>query len=228
MKLSCHLVKDLLEVYRTEQCSEETKQLVEEHLKTCSDCHACYDALCEAAKETAQSQQAMEQQRAASFRMVRKKLNRKTILTVCFSAAAVIAAGVTAVCIMEGTQRTVVYQDNIRVVMENGALVTRLQGSRGSGLQAKRVTVEEGAAEKVCLFYSLSESVWDSVRTPDSVYWEETLCYADRGADDVDCVYYYTGSDAGLETMNRTELQTVIDNAVLLYEKGQQTTITEP
>ena len=38
MKLSCDVIKDLLPLYHDEVCSEETKKLVEEHLKECESC----------------------------------------------------------------------------------------------------------------------------------------------------------------------------------------------
>lgn len=40
MTISCNTIKDLLALYHDGVCSTETKQLVEEHLKTCESCQA--------------------------------------------------------------------------------------------------------------------------------------------------------------------------------------------
>lgn len=38
MKISCDIIKDLLPLYAEDMASEDTKQLVEEHLQVCEDC----------------------------------------------------------------------------------------------------------------------------------------------------------------------------------------------
>ncbi len=38
MKISCEIIKDLLPLYHDQVCSEESNQLVEEHLKQCNQC----------------------------------------------------------------------------------------------------------------------------------------------------------------------------------------------
>lgn len=38
MKKECEMIKDLLPLYVDQVCSEESKQYVEEHLKTCTEC----------------------------------------------------------------------------------------------------------------------------------------------------------------------------------------------
>lgn len=38
MKISCEVIKDLLPLYHDGVCSSDTKEMVEEHLTTCSEC----------------------------------------------------------------------------------------------------------------------------------------------------------------------------------------------
>ena len=38
MRLPCKVVEDLLPIYHDEVCSEETKEIVEEHLSCCDSC----------------------------------------------------------------------------------------------------------------------------------------------------------------------------------------------
>ena len=51
------------------------------------------------------------------------------------------------------------------------------------------------------------------------VFSEYVLCPAEKSADAIDRVYYYTGDYTGLESMSRDELQKVIDASVLLWSK---------
>ena len=45
MKTECSIVKDLLPLYVEDMVSEETAQYVSDHLNSCADCKAEYDAL---------------------------------------------------------------------------------------------------------------------------------------------------------------------------------------
>ncbi|MGY3778814.1 zf-HC2 domain-containing protein [Isobaculum melis] len=40
MKVSCEVIKDLLPLYIDDICSEESRQLIVEHLQTCETCKA--------------------------------------------------------------------------------------------------------------------------------------------------------------------------------------------
>ena len=38
MKISCNVIRDLLPLYHDDVCSEESRELIEEHIKICDDC----------------------------------------------------------------------------------------------------------------------------------------------------------------------------------------------
>lgn len=215
MNVPCHVIEDLLLLYKENTCSIETKTLIEAHLPGCNSCKACYDALC----STEEADPAMELQRAASFRSVRKKLHRKRLIAAAASAGVLIGGCLIASVILKSSIHTVESDHNLSVAMTDGALVGRLQGSRYNGFRSKRVTVQDGEQEIDYLFYSLEETAWDSLFTSSEVFSEYTLCYADRSAGTVDYVYYYTGEYTGLESLSKTELQAVTDKAVLLWSK---------
>ena len=42
MKITCNVIKDLLPLYIDNVCSDDTKILVEEHLKECEACQLLY------------------------------------------------------------------------------------------------------------------------------------------------------------------------------------------
>ena len=44
-KIKCCLIKDLLPSYIDELCAEQSRKLIEEHLKDCPDCRATFEAM---------------------------------------------------------------------------------------------------------------------------------------------------------------------------------------
>ena len=69
------------------------------------------------------------------------------------------------------------------------------------------------------LFFYLSGTKWDDIITNDDVFSEYVLCAADKGAEHIDRVFYYTGDYTGIESMDIGDLQKIIDNSVLLWSK---------
>ena len=65
----------------------------------------------------------------------------------------------------------------------------------------------------------MSGTKWDEITTSDNVFSEYILCPADKGAEQIDRVFYYTGDYTGIENMKIEELQEVIDVSVLLWSK---------
>ena len=61
-------------------------------------------------------------------------------------------------------------------------------------------------------------SVW-LCQIAKNVFSEYVLCAANKGAERIDRVFYYTGDYTGIESMDIGDLQKIIDNSVLLWSK---------
>lgn len=220
MKFSCEMIQDLLPLYLDGVCSEKSKEAVEEHLKECSNCKATYTAMRENENMNVCADDAKwEHQKAASFRAVKKKIFRKQLLV---AAVAVVVLGLIAlgsIGILKSMVETVEYEDNVSVAMVDGNLVGRLQGSQESHVKIKRVTNIANGQEKNYLFFCVSDTKWDALITSSKMFSEFTLCYADKGADQINAVYYYTGDYTNIESMSSEELQTIIDSSAELWQK---------
>lgn len=221
MKYTCGVIKDLLPLYLDGVCSEESKKAIETHLSECSDCKEFYTAMREADRMEIDTRSAeRERQKAASFQTVKKKLLRKQIIAAFASVAVLVVIVFAAVNILKSAAVDVVeYEDNISVSMADGSIIGRLQGSRINQMRCKRVTVTTEGQEENYLFFYVAETKWDRLTTSFDVFSECTLCFSDKGAEQIDAVYYYTGEYKGIETMSREELQTVIDASVILWQK---------
>lgn len=60
MKISCEIIKDLLPLYHDGVCSNESKDMVEEHLSSCEDCRAELQAMDNALTITSKEQNLFE------------------------------------------------------------------------------------------------------------------------------------------------------------------------
>ncbi|MBR6070258.1 MAG: zf-HC2 domain-containing protein [Ruminococcus sp.] len=70
-EISCNTIIDLLPLYKEEICSEETKELVEEHLQSCGSCRSLSESL-----TVAEPVKAAAPSEAETFRKVGRKLKR--------------------------------------------------------------------------------------------------------------------------------------------------------
>lgn len=217
MNYPCELIRDLIPLCHDGACSEESRKAVEEHLRTCSACRTysqsleCADASVFLPEE--------EMKKAASFRSVRKKLHLRqaavvvtvlAVLTVCFLSAAAVLKKKTSI---------ISYSDNITVAMTDGNLVARLRGSQAEQVSEKRIEFTDNGKTETFLLFSMSASQWDELTTGSDLFSEYLLSPADKGADEIDAVYYYTGSYTGLETMRTEEMLQVLEDAVLLWNR---------
>ena len=82
-------------------------------------------------------------------------------------------------------------------------------------LQAKvqRIIEQKG------LYSYMNNTKWDALTTGHKVYSEQILCFSDKGADEIDAVYYYTGDYTDIENMSAEELQMIKDESVKLWMK---------
>lgn len=77
MKLSCDVIKDLLLLYEDGVCCEESKQLVEEHLKGCSKCSALLKNTCLPAEMQTQEEAALSELEEKIIKKSFRKIKRR-------------------------------------------------------------------------------------------------------------------------------------------------------
>lgn len=220
MKYPCDVIQDLLPLYLDGVCSEESKAAVAQHLSECPACKQTYEALCEAETVVPEPLDAANEiQKAASFQAVRKRLKHRQIGMVAAVFVMVGALLLVTVGVLKHTVRPVENRKVLSVSMVDGSLVGRLIGSRDTHTQIKRVTATVEGRQTELLFYAVENTQWDALTTSSEVFSEQMLCPAEKGADEIDRVYYYTGDYTGLESKTPEELQAVIETATLLWSK---------
>ena len=220
MKYPCSLIKDLLPLYHDGVCSEESNKIIENHLSECSSCKDYYNFLCETDEIfTAPQNAELEMKKAASFRSIKRKLRKKQILVVVLAFAIFAAASFSIVGFLKKSEQVISYENNISVSMADNSLIGRLQGNQANYFKIKQVEVKNNGQMDTYLFFSLSGTKWDDLITNDDIFSEYVLCSADKGAENIDRVFYYIGDYTGIESMDIGNLQKIIDNSILLWRK---------
>ena len=222
MKMSCNIIRDLLPLYIDNVCSLESREMIEEHLKECSECKAYMESMSVDApkeKELIQIDPINESRKASSFRDIKKKIQQRLILTATITALVIVCVSFAVIGGLKSVDRIVEYDKNLSVSMVDGSLIGRLYGSSYSNLKIKNVSINDGDSSSNYIFYKVSDTVWDDISTSKNMMTEYVICPEEKSADMVDRVYYYTGEFSELENMNEIELQTVIQNSILLWEK---------
>ena len=78
MKTECSIVKDLLPLYVEDMVSEETAQYVSDHLNSCADCKAEYDALkSDSPLTNIEKKPDVNTEQAKSFKTIMRRMNRQ-------------------------------------------------------------------------------------------------------------------------------------------------------
>ena len=218
MKYPCDVIRDLLPLYVDEVCSLESKKMIEEHLKECSECKAYMESMSDDAPKE-KIDPINESRKASSFLNIKRKIQRKQILTSVITVLIIICLIFAVIGGLKRANRIVEYDDNLTVSMVDESLIGRLYGSSYANLKIKNVSVNDGGTSSNYIFYKVSETIWDDISTSKNMMTEYVICPEEKSADMVDRVYYYTGDFSGLENMSEAELQTVIQNSILLWEK---------
>ena len=220
MNYPCDLIQDLLPLYLDDVCSKQSKTVVEQHLLKCPNCRKYYSAMREADEIIIVPPNAeREIQKATSFQSIKKTLFRKQILIAAVSIIVLAIIAFAVISVLKNSVGIVEYEDNISVCMIEGSLVGRLNGSQETYIKIIRTTIEADGQEENYLFYYLSDTKWNDLTTSRQVFSEYVLCPMDKGADQIDRVYYYTGDYTGIETMGSDKLQEIINASVLLWSR---------
>lgn len=126
-----------------------------------------------------------------------------------------------AVKLLKSSSDIVKFEDNLSVSMVNENLIGRLYGSEPENIKIKRVSIIKDEKEINYIFYSIKDTKWDRFITSDNVFSEYVICPKDKGAEQIDFVYYYTGDYSNLDKLNDNELQSVLQNSKLLWERNK-------
>ena len=97
MKITCNIIEDLLPLYVDDMVSEDSRKLVEEHLKGCPDCRKMQEEMMRENRLTAVKKDdnsvQINKTEAEPLKKIRRRIRKKRILSVILAVVLVAAAG---------------------------------------------------------------------------------------------------------------------------------------
>lgn len=87
-KISCNVIKDLIPSYIDEICSEESRNLVDEHIKSCMDCHTHLELL----QSTTFTNEKGEKEKISYLKKIKKFYAKRQIISLAFLMMTVIGS----------------------------------------------------------------------------------------------------------------------------------------
>ena len=97
MKITCNIIEDLLPLYVDDMVSEDSRKLVEEHLKGCPDCRKMQEEMMRENRLTAvrkdDNSVQINKTEAEPLKKIRRRIRKKRILSVILAVVLVAAAG---------------------------------------------------------------------------------------------------------------------------------------
>ena len=97
MKITCNIIEDLLPLYVDDMVSEDSRKLVEEHLKGCPACRKMQEEMMRENRLTAvrkdDNSVQINKTEAESLKKIRRRIRKKRILSVILAVVLVAAAG---------------------------------------------------------------------------------------------------------------------------------------
>lgn len=214
MSYPCKLIQDLLPLYHDGVCSDESREIIEEHLTNCAECSGILEEIRAAESVSIPADHVREAQKTDSLKKIKKKLLRQQIIiavTALFTSAAILFG--ISFFLMSSLQA--VKAENISVQMIDGELVCVLHGGFLNSMSIKNVEVSSDGGEKYYMFFSIEESKWDRLVKSRSEY-KEVLAYNPQN---IERVYYYTGDNTWIDFLPEEELNIVIDRSTLMWSK---------
>lgn len=196
-KISCNIIRDILPLYLDDVVSDETKQMVEEHLQSCASCREEAASMKKDVILPASKSQRFEEARV--IKRIKNKILRKKVIISVVTAAAVLAAAAGAYALMTLPKSVIPYEESgisvSKVILGDSGdeyLYCNMETPEAVGSVCHDpVTVQTEEGEKnVVILYAYS-TPWSRYVEPHLGDSKEGIILESLGsADEIDEVYY--------------------------------------
>ena len=191
MKCKCGIIKDLLPLYVDHVCSDESKELIDEHLLECEKCKSYMDSLRESQDvEAVAYDEETERRKVKMMLRMKKKIVFRNILVAVFTVLILGGACISAIQYLKRAAVPIPETKQMEVVYENGDLVLNITDTIWSDASGVRFTLTEDGKSYECVAVAMNTSKWNELISSDKTCSKYTIAYREKGADEIDRVYY--------------------------------------
>ena len=151
MKNECKIIQDILPLYVEDVASDETKAFVDEHLADCEDCRNMLYCM----KQPPEMSIGLS---TAPLVHLKKKLLKKRIATVLFTAAVVLTIAITVFAFLTSPQY-VPYSSDVLTLFDEGGIVLCTFDDQVTGFYVNHYISEDGATGVFSI--TAWNTIWD-------------------------------------------------------------------
>lgn len=189
-KISCDIIKDVLPLYLDGIVSEDTKEMVEEHLSSCDSCRKEAELLKQ--NLVLPSMQNIQLSEVRVLKKLKSKFRKKNTIIFVSSVIIIILLAISLHSYAILSETCIPYDDEfMRITETDGKLYATYRGENLGGtvsLAPSTVTLE-GSEKNIAVFYYY-ETPWSKYIQPifEKDDYESTFCLGDR--EEIDQIYY--------------------------------------
>lgn len=189
-KISCNIVRDVLPLYLDDVVSDETKEMVEEHLKSCEACKK--EATIMKQDVILPINQNTQLAEAKVLKNLKIKIRRRKIAVGIISAISAVTVIVSLLLFLTFSKSYIPYDDTQFEIAElNGNIYACYYGNAfGGSVVHNPISIDSGEEKNVVVFYSYRTPL-DNVKSLFRNKESDNPYFIQLGkADDIDAIYY--------------------------------------
>lgn len=235
MSISCKIIEDLLPLYHDGVCSEESKEMVENHLKECEQCQSYFKII---------SNENFEQKinintdevKVNAMKNLKKQLARKNVKVSILSILSVIGILIVSYPLIFKLELPINYSEGligVQSIADDNTEFRFLEDDFYRCHHLQRIVEIDGVEKNVLMIY-YTNTLWTKL-SPKQQFMKDSINYftAEKAAgwtegnwekiyvdDSIDAVYYMVGDYDKLFDKSLDKLsENVLNEANLLWEK---------
>lgn len=157
-KQSCAVVRDLLPLYMEQLTSEETNQIIEEHLKDCKSCNSRYDAMREEIlRENQQGDENVQLVKEVDYmKKIRKNTRRKVLFGIGGVLLAIVVIALLKVFVYGSPSESYV----ANIIVKDGCVKIKGTFKDSASVYSHHRIVEEDGQKKLVVYAAVA-SIWN-------------------------------------------------------------------
>lgn len=220
MKISCNIIRDLLPLYADDMVSEDSRQLVKEHLEKCRECSAMLEEMKKENQTVAFKERSGDfshEDEIRPLKNIRRRIRRKRIVSVVLTAALILTA-----CGVGNYW----YYDRKTYISWNEAGMTVRDGKVYSEVNPEGKLMSVFSVDQKSQFCMMNETMWSRKQYPSGEGAEYAVMdlkdYQEAHDRSADAVADETSLPAGIEHVYYVDPQ-YVKEAFALWDDPEDT-----
>lgn len=212
MKKNCNIIKDLLPLYVDEVCSEDSKKIVEEHLKDCDNCQKELESI----NFYLQTSKLNEKN---IFKKFIKKINYKIIRNAILITLIIILISIPCLKFYGNHEFTMEYTKDMKIIFHNSGNRWNFQFDAPiCGMDYGEVITTTENNEIINYIFLTRKYTLQDLNEKHSCGTTPNINYQNINKNKKMKVYYTTTDFDKIKNANDNELKTIINNSNLIFE----------